>query len=161
MTASTSGQTALRRGSLALALALILQYGFGMYVSIYITLPKDYQGVGLGKAFADAMSKGPGSLALHTGFGLILLAVSVGLLLRALLSGHLVVLVSSSIALLAIVGAAFSGANFVNTTQDSASLTMALLTALALLCTIINLYVLGGGAVRPAQAAEAESGSLV
>jgi len=59
MAAPKSGQTMLRRASLVLALVLILRYALGMIVSIYVTLPKDFQGAGLGKAFSDAMSKGP------------------------------------------------------------------------------------------------------
>jgi hypothetical protein len=161
MAASKSGQTTLRRASLVLALALILQYALGMVVNIYATLPKDFQGVGLGKAFSDAMSKGPASLAMHTGLGLVLLVAAVWLLLSSLLSGHRVVLASSTVALLAIVGAAFSGLNFVNTTQNSASLTMALLTGVALLCAVVNLYVLGSGgaaqAAEPGKSAQAQS----
>ena len=39
-------------------------------------------------------------------------------------------------------GAAITGAAFVNTGNDGASLGMALLTAVALLCSLLNLYVL-------------------
>ena len=158
-TPADSRRASLRRDTLVLAVILIVQYALGMIVNIYVTVPKTDQGVGLGKAFGDAMSKGPASLAIHTGVGVILLLASVGLVVHALLSGHRVVLVSSVVALLAIVGAAFNGADFVNNGQNSATLTMALLTALALLCAIVNLYVLGSPA--PAQAAGVEAESRV
>ncbi len=46
-------------------------------------------------------------------------------------------------ALLAIVGAAASGAAFVGSGADGDSLAMALLTGVALLCYAVNLFVLG------------------
>jgi hypothetical protein len=49
----------------------------------------------------------------------------------------------SSVSLLAILGAALNGAAFVNAGDDGASLGMAMLTGIALLCMTIGLYVLG------------------
>jgi hypothetical protein len=47
------------------------------------------------------------------------------------------------VGLLAVLGAAASGAGFVNSDADGASLAMALLTAVALLCYLINTYLPG------------------
>jgi hypothetical protein len=51
-------------------------------------------------------------------------------------------MVTSLVSLVAVVGAAGSGAAFVNTGNNGASLGMALLTAVAMLCFLLNLYVL-------------------
>ena len=53
-------------------------------------------------------------------------------------------IVTSGLSLLAILGAAGSGAAFVNTGANGASLGMALLTAVALGCQVVNLFLLAG-----------------
>jgi len=45
--------------------------------------------------------------------------------------------------LLALLGAASSGASFVNAGNDSASASMAMLTGVALICSLVSLFVLG------------------
>ncbi|MEY9967123.1 hypothetical protein ABIA33_005188 [Streptacidiphilus sp. MAP12-16] len=136
----------LRQASLGLCVMLIAEYALGVAVNIYVTVPKSYQGNGLGKAFGDALTKGPTALVVHAAVGLLVVVAAVTLLVRAILARHVVVITTASIALLAVIGAANSGASFVDTGQNSASLVMALLTALALLCAVSNLYLLGRAA---------------
>jgi hypothetical protein len=52
----------------------------------------------------------------------------------------------SALTVLAVLGAAFNGAAFVNSGNDGASLGMALLTGVALLCLAVTLYVTGAPA---------------
>jgi hypothetical protein len=73
---------------------------------------------------------------------------SASLVVRAAASRLVPVIVTSSVGLLAVLGAAASGARFVSTGLNSASVSMALLTALAMLCYAVSLYVLGSR--RPA-----------
>ncbi len=68
---------------------------------------------------------------------------SIVLVVRAVQAHSRVTIVTSSINLVAVAGAAASGAAFVDSGRASASLTMALLTGVALLCQVVNLYVLG------------------
>jgi hypothetical protein len=60
--------------------------------------------------------------------------------------------VTSVVSLLAVLGAAASGAAFVNSGGSGASLGMGLLTALALLCQIVNLFRLSAPHHTPDQA---------
>ena len=57
-----------------------------------------------------------------------------------MVAGDRFFMVTTVVSLLAVLGAAGSGAAFVNNGQDGASLTMGLLTAVALLCQLINLF---------------------
>jgi hypothetical protein len=86
------------------------------------------------------MANGPAALAVHAALGLLLLLGSIVLVVRAVVDRAGFFAVTSVVSLLAVLGAAGSGAAFVNNGQDGASLTMGLLTAVALLCQVINLF---------------------
>jgi hypothetical protein len=135
-------QDGVRKTSLGLSIALLVQYALGMWVNLYVTVPKRDQGGGVPAAVGRALSSGPAALALHAGIGLVIVIGSVALVARAIQARHRMTIVTSLISLLAVAGAAVSGATFVNTGSDGASLGMALLTAVALLCLLVNLYVL-------------------
>lgn len=135
-------QDGVRKTSLGLSIALLVQYALGMWVNLYVTVPKRDQGGGVPAAVGRALSSGPAALALHAGIGLVIVIGSVALVARATQVRHRMTIVTSLISLLAVAGAAVSGATFVNTGSDGASLGMALLTAVALLCLLVNLYAL-------------------
>src|SRR5580693_2632348 len=139
----------IRRASLGTAVALLIQYGLGMRVNLYATIPARDQGGGEFAAIGRALSNGPAGLAVHTALGLLLLAGSVVPLIRAVAARRPAFIVTSVLSLLAILGAAASGAAFVNAGANGASLGMALLTAVALLCQLVNLFLLAG--TRPAR----------
>jgi hypothetical protein len=131
---------AVRRSSLGLSAALLVQYALGLWVSIYVTVPARDQGGGLLAAVGRALANGPAALAVHAGLGLFLLLGSIALVVRAVAARTGFFMITSAVSLLAVLGAAGSGAAFVNNGQDGASLTMGLLTAVALLCQVINLF---------------------
>jgi hypothetical protein len=64
-------------------------------------------------------------------------------------------IVTSVIGLLALVGAAAQGAAFVDKARPSASMSMAVLTGVALLCYSISLYLLGSPGPRQPDRADA------
>jgi hypothetical protein len=144
------GLPILRRITLGMAVALLVQYGLGMVVNLYITVPARDQGGGEFVAIGRSLANGPAGLAIHAGLGLLLIVGAIQLVVRSVLARHRPLLWLSSVSLLAILGAALSGASFVNAGTSGASLGMALLTGIALLCATISLYVLGGapGAAR-------------
>lgn len=136
---------ALRRASFAALVLLLIQFVLGMYVNLYVTVPKGDQGGGLGKA----ISGGPASLSIHAVLGLLLALSAIGLLVQSVMARYWGVFAAAVIALVAIIGAVFSGTGFVNQGgQDSASMTMAVLAGVAMLCYGTVLYVLP--APRPA-----------
>jgi hypothetical protein len=136
----------LRHASLGMAVALLVEYALGVGVNLYITVPSGYNSQGIGRAYVDALSKGPLALSIHAAVGTLLIGSAIVSLIRAIRARHRFVITTSTIALLAVTGAAVSGATFVDSARDSASLAMGLLTALALLCAALNLHQLG----RPA-----------
>ena len=134
------GDEAVRRSSLGLAVALLVQFALGLAVNLYVTVPARDHGGGVLAAAGRALANGPASLAVHAGLGLLLLLGSTALVVRAVVARTEVFVVTSVVSLLAVLGAAASGAAFVNSGNSGASLGMGLLTALALLCQIVNLF---------------------
>jgi hypothetical protein len=121
------------------AVALLIQYAVGLWVSVYVTVPARDQGGGILAAVGRALANGPAALGLHAALGLLLLLGSIVLVVRAVVARDRFFMVTTTVSLLAVLGAAGSGAAFVNNGQDGASLAMGLLTAVALLCQLINL----------------------
>ena len=66
-----------------------------------------------------------------------------GLVVQAIRARHGGVIVTSVIGLLALIGAAAQGAAFVDQSHPAASMVMAILTGVALLCYGVSLYLLG------------------
>jgi hypothetical protein len=133
----------LRRASLGMAIGLLIQYVLGMVVNLYVTVPRQDQGGGLLTAIGRALANGPVALGVHAALGLLLIVGAVSLVIRAAAARQRAATWLSAVGLLAVLGAAASGAGFVNSDADGASLAMALLTAVALLCYLINTYLPG------------------
>jgi hypothetical protein len=122
-------------------LLLLAQYLLGMAVNVYVVLPGRHPGSGAGNYFGGAtsglawvISDGPGWAAAHAAFGLALgvaALASVGLARRQ--DGRLVTGLSV-LGALAIVGAGFNGASFLDYGHAFSSMIMAGLWALALAC---------------------------
>jgi hypothetical protein len=134
------GAEAARRSSFGVAIGLLIQYAVGLWVSLYVTVPARDQGGGVLAAIGRALANGPAALALHAGLGLLLLLGSIALVVRAVVARERFFIVTTAVSLLAVLAAAGNGAAFVNNGQDGASLAMGLLTAVALLCQLINLF---------------------
>ncbi len=143
---ASGGRTAgLRRASLAALVLLLIQYGIGIAVNLYVTVPAADHGHSIG----TAISNGPGALTVHIVLGLLLILAAAFLVVQAILARHRGVIVTSVIGLLALVGAATQGAAFVGNGHASASMIMAILTGVALLCYGISLYLLGSPGRQP------------
>jgi hypothetical protein len=146
----------LRRTSFATLVLLLIEFGLGMGVNLFVNVPSSDQGVGTGRAFGKAFS-GPPAIATHAGIGVLLFLGAVMLAVRAVQSRRRVVTVASIVALLAILGAGTQGAQFVSSGQNADSMTMAVLTLVALVCYAVNLFVLGA----PAGSADERAGNAV
>jgi hypothetical protein len=136
----STGRTAgLRQASLAALVLLVIQYGIGIAINLYVTVPAADHGHSIG----TAISNGPGVLAAHIVIGLLVILAAAALVVQAIRARHPGVIVTSVIGLLALVGAAAQGAAFVSNAHPSASMTMAILTGVALLCYAVSLYLAG------------------
>jgi hypothetical protein len=132
-----------RRTALGMGIGVVVQYALGIWVNLYVTVPARDQGGGFLAAIGRALANGPVALGIHAGLGLLLVLGSISLLVRSVLSRDRALIVLSALFLLALLGAASSGASFVDSGRDSASASMAMLTGVALICSLISVYVAG------------------
>ena len=122
----------LRRISLAALIMLVVQYGLGIILNLYIAVPASDAHAGIMQEIAS----GPAMLTVHAVLGLGLVGAALVLLVRAVRLEDRVIAVLAAAGLTAIGGAFASGEIFVRNGQSGASLAMALLTGVALLCYI-------------------------
>lgn len=134
--------TGLRRNSVAISVMLLFQYGLGMAINLYVHVP--VTGTGGGAALRRAMSHLPAAVTIHGVFGLFLLVAGISVLTRSIIVRHRLMIVTSIIGLLAILGAAVSGVTFIGNGQANSSMVMAILTGIALLCYLINVSIPAG-----------------
>jgi hypothetical protein len=119
----------LRRVSLAALVMLVVQFGLGMFLNLYVAVPAADAHAGIMQEVAN----GPFALTVHATLGLALIVTAVGALVRAVRLEEPLVAVLAAAGLTAIGGAFAAGEIFVRNGQNGASLAMALLTAVALL----------------------------
>jgi hypothetical protein len=143
-TPSRASTARLRQACLAVLALLVVEYGFGMYVNLYVTVPRADHGGGLGSAVAN----GPAILSVHAVIGLLLGLGAVGVLVRAALTRRPVVIASSAVGLFALAIASAAGASFTSSGTTSDSMAMSVLTGVALLSYALNLYLLPGAGER-------------
>jgi hypothetical protein len=134
----------LRRASMAAIVLVVAEYAIGMYVNLYLAVPKADRGGGVG----TAISNGPALLSVHAVVGLLLGLAALGVLVQSIMARHWIVIAVSAVGLLALAFASVAGAGFVSTGDNSASMAMSALTGVGLLCYAVNLYVLCPAARR-------------
>jgi hypothetical protein len=139
---TTSRISGLRRASFAAFVMLVIQFALGSYVNLYVTVPSADHGHGFGQAIAH----GPAGLTLHIVLGLLLILAALGFLVQAILARWPTLIAAAVLGLLAMIGAAASGSAFTGSGKDGASMAMALLAAVGLLCYGASLFQLS----RPA-----------
>jgi hypothetical protein len=128
------GAAVIRSASLGMLVVLVVQFGVGMAVNLYVQLPPGGQDIG------HALSHGTPGLIIHVVLGLLLIVGSATVVIQAARTRAWPALVASVIALLALLGAAGSGVSFVRTGDNASSLAMALLTGVTMLCYLFVLY---------------------
>lgn len=130
---SGSRRAGLRQASLAMLILLITQFGLGMGVNLYVTLPTAGR-PGHGSFFSD----GP-LLALHATPGMFLILSAIFVLVRAVRARNVTLMVTSAAGLVAIQLTAFFGSTSAGKLTSGYSLGMALATAAALACYAVGL----------------------
>jgi uncharacterized membrane protein YdcZ (DUF606 family) len=135
---TASGLARLRHGSLAVLVLIVAEYGIGMYVNLYVTIPKADRGGSLGRA----ISAGPTILSIHAVVGLLLGLGALGVAAQAVLARRWGVTTMAVVGLFALALASVAGASFTSTGNAAESMAMAVMTGVALLCYAANLYLL-------------------
>ena len=128
--AAASRLTALRGNCMGAAVLLIVQFGLGIGVNLYVTLPAH-------KSFFSTVF-GSATLAVHAVVALALLGAAISALVRALRARRAVAF--TAVGLAAILAAAIFGASFVGSQNNGASLGMALATAAAMFCYLAAIF---------------------
>ncbi|NUS14429.1 MAG: hypothetical protein HOY69_24030 [Streptomyces sp.] len=154
---STPGEAlaALRRTSLGIALVLVVQYGFGMWVNAYEGRPPT--GNGVWNAFGHALTSTPAVLVIHAWLGLVIIGGSLHTLMTAMGTKRPLLMGTSVVGALCMIGASMSGAAFVDSGKEARSITMAILTGVALICYLVNTAATSSG-TEAAGAAGAREG---
>jgi hypothetical protein len=145
----TRRRSALRKNSAAICVMLLVQYGLGMGVNLYAQVPASDHGAGLAASLGRVLTSQPAILAVHAAVGLLMLVAGVSVLTRAVLTRHALAIAASAAGLAGIVAAAVTGDAFVSNGQAGASMAMAILTGVALLCYLANLLMSGAPATTP------------
>jgi hypothetical protein len=127
---ATSRLAALRGNCMGAAVLLIVQFGLGMGLNLYVTLPahKSFFGTVFGSAV----------LAVHAIVALALLGAAIGALTRAIRARRAIAFTSAGLA--AILAAAIFGVSFAGSQGNGASLGMALATAAAMFCYLAAIF---------------------
>jgi hypothetical protein len=128
--AAPSRLAALRGNCMGAAVLLIVQFGLGMGVNLYVTLPAR-------KSFLSTVF-GSAVLAVHAIVALALLGAAIAALVRAIRTRRAVAF--TSVGLAAIVAAAIAGVSFTGNQSAGASLGMALATAVAMFCYLAAVF---------------------
>jgi hypothetical protein len=129
--------------NVAALILLVAQYMFGMVVNVTVVLPAHHPGSGASNYFSGvasgvgwAISTGPAWLAAHAALGLALVVAALAAIVLTWRTGRRADRTMSIIGALAIIGAGFNGASFLNYGQSFSSLIMAGLWALAAACYV-------------------------
>jgi hypothetical protein len=128
----------LRRGSLIVLVLLVAEYGIGMYVNLYVAVPRSDRGGDLG----SVISAGPAVLSVHAVLGLLLGVGALAVLVLAVLVRRWGIAALSAAGLLAMAVASVAGSGFTSTGDAADSMAMAVMTGVALLCYAVILFVL-------------------
>jgi hypothetical protein len=123
---------ALRGNCLGAAVLLLAEFGLGMGVNLYVTVPAH-------KPFFSAVFA-QGALAAHAVIAIFLLAAAVAALVRAIRARRGIAWTAAG--LVAIVAAAGSGAGFTGSGAAGASFAMALMTGVGLLSYLAAIFTL-------------------
>jgi hypothetical protein len=137
------GGSGLRINSLDAVVMLLIEYGLGIWVNLYVQVPAENHGKGAFAAFGAAVAHGPVALAVHAVLGTLLLVTAIALIVRAALARKTAATVIGAVAFLAMLTAWLSGARFVGDGAAGASFGMAIATGVALLSYVVILFAPG------------------
>ena len=137
----------LRQLSVTMLVMLVIQYGLGIILNLYVAVPASDAHAGILTEIATA----PLALTVHAILGIALIGTGVLLVATAAGVRDRLLAVLATAGLTALGGAFGTGEIFVRNGQSTASMAMAILTGMALLCYI--------GTLTLATAARREDGA--
>ena len=126
------GRAGLHQACLVILTGLVIQLALGMILNLYIAIPA----ADARASYLREVETAPGMLTAHALVALLLLATSGIMLLRAIALRDMAVIALVATGLAALLGAFAAGELFVRNDASGASLSMAILTGIALLCYV-------------------------
>jgi len=126
------GRAGLHQACLVVLTGLAVQLALGMVLNLYVVIPA----ADARASYLREIETAPGVLTAHALVALLLLAAAGIMLLRAIALRDTPVIALAATGLAALLGAFAAGELFVRSAETSASLSMAILTDVALLCYI-------------------------
>jgi hypothetical protein len=136
--APSPGLIRLRRASLAVLALIVVEFGLGVYVSLWARIPAADRGAGLGTAIAS----GPVGLTAHAALGLLLGVGALGCLAQAIALRRPAIIALAAAALFALAVATAAGASVTSAPDAAGSMAMSVTAGVALLCYAACLYLL-------------------
>lgn len=124
------GPASLRRDCLVTLIALIFQFALGTVVNLFVQVPAADAHAG----FIAEIRTAPLALTLHAVLGTFLVCAAFAVLTAATRARDRLMIACTVTGLVAIIGAFAAGELFVRNGQNGVSLSMALLTCVALVC---------------------------
>ena len=128
---------------------LLVQFGFGMEINLFVGITRHHPGAGGTNFFSgvfDSVSwsivHGPIALAIHAAFGLAIFVGATHNFVQNLRWGTRGTVWASGLGWLLIVAAGLNGGAFLHSNKDVNSLLMALFFGAAVLCYAISIYLL-------------------
>lgn len=144
----------LRISFLFALVMLIAQFLLGMAVNLFVKIPDQHPGAnppeyfsGVAQSVTWAILHGNLLLAIHAGFGLVLVIAAVGTLVQAIGNRRRGIVVSAVFGFIGVLGAGFNGGSFLNYHQDFSSMLMATGFAIAVVAYSVGLYLANETAV--------------
>lgn len=129
----------IRMASFGALTMLVIQFALGTAYSLYGTAPDSGKPVGM---FSSPL------LAIHVILGILLVIAAIMLVVRAIQARHAPSIATTTAGLLVIIGALGAGSAFTRDGSNGASLAMALLAAVAMLCYAANLVIVARPGTR-------------
>ncbi|MGH7640926.1 MAG: hypothetical protein ACREN7_03625 [Candidatus Dormibacteria bacterium] len=149
MTAITEASRvrAVRGAALGLITASLIEFVVGMGLNLFITITRDHPGAhGNSGYFVRSLNSVVwglshfGLLPFHIGIGFVLFLGSIRLAVATFRAPGRGIRLASLVGLLAVAGAGFNGASFLDFDDDFSSMLMTVLFAIAVFCFALVLY---------------------
>jgi hypothetical protein len=136
---------------------LIAQFMLGMAVNLFVKIPTDHPGSnpaeyfsGVAQSVTWAILHGHILLAIHAGFGLVLVIAAVGTMVQSIRARRRGLILSSVFGVIGVLGAGFNGGSYLNYHQDFSSMLMATGFAIAVVAYSVGLYLATQPSVKTA-----------
>lgn len=150
-----AARRALPVGALLMLALLLVQFLAGMFVNLYVSIAPSHPGSsaapigGAIRGVAWAIGSGGPALAFHTALGLLLSAGSVTLLAIAIAGRRPILLATTAVGLLGVLGAGLSGIGFLDYGFDKATYLMSVGFSVAVAGYAAALFFASVPAMRP------------